>query len=155
MEKTKRPRLRRSGSGGATLVELLAAALCVALVALGAAHLLLATLRAELALDTGLRLRREAGILFCAVERWTETGDFQALSRDGADWALLHEDRTLLAYEAASHRLLIDDRPVYAHPALEAEAELEAPNLLRLTLRQGQRCYVMDFYCRFPPGPPS
>ncbi len=154
MEQAKKAR-RRSASGGATLVELLSAALCASLVALGAAHLLLATLRSELALDTGLRLRREAGVLFRAVERWTETGDFQALSRDGADWALLREDCPLLAFDAASHSLSIADRSVYAHPALEAEAELEAPNLLKLTLRQGQRCYVMEFSCRFPPEPPS
>ena len=145
---------RRSARGGATLVELLVAALCASLVALGAAHLLLATLRAELALDTGLRLRREAGILFVAVERWTGTGELQTLARSGADWALLREDRPLLAYESQTHSLRIGERSVYAHPALEAEAELEAPNLLKLTFRQGGRCYVMEFCCRFPPQPP-
>lgn len=151
MEQANKPR-RRSASGGATLVELLAATLCAALVALGAAQLLLATLRAELALDTGLRLRREAGVLFCAVERWTETGDFQALFADGADWALLRGDRPLLRYEASSHSLLIGDRPVYAHPQLETTAELVAPKLLKLTLRQAQHCYIMEFYCRFQQG---
>ena len=152
MEKSSPPRRRDSG---ATLVELLAAAFCASLVALGAAHLLLATLRTELALDTGLRLRREAGVVFAAVGRWTETGDFQRLSRNGGDWALLYEDRPLLAYEASTHSLRIGNRPVYAHPQLEAEAELELPNLLKLTLRQGGQSYVMEYYCRFPPGQSS